>query len=85
MGWRLTDHLHADLPLDALEMAIWRRDLKDHPHRTLTKFVGVFPGAGIACESPFRRHDHAGFRAFDQPGTVQVADHAAALHQNADT
>ncbi|MGW4966938.1 hypothetical protein ACWEPL_57785 [Nonomuraea sp. NPDC004186] len=48
MGWRLTDHLHADLPLDVLEMAIWRRDLKDHPHRTLTKFVGVFPGAGIA-------------------------------------
>ncbi len=25
VGWRLTDHLRTDLPLDALEMAIWRR------------------------------------------------------------
>ncbi len=25
VGWRLADHLRTDLPLDALEMAIWRR------------------------------------------------------------
>ncbi|NUP17692.1 MAG: IS3 family transposase [Streptomyces sp.] len=25
VGWRLTDHLRTDLPLDALEMALWRR------------------------------------------------------------
>ena len=25
VGWRLTDHLRTDLPLDTLEMAIWRR------------------------------------------------------------
>ncbi|WP_411268450.1 IS3 family transposase [Nonomuraea sp. PA05] len=25
VGWQLTDHLRTDLPLDALEMAIWRR------------------------------------------------------------
>ena len=25
MGWRVSDSLHADLALDALEMAIWRR------------------------------------------------------------
>ncbi|MFI6742337.1 hypothetical protein ACIBI9_56330, partial [Nonomuraea sp. NPDC050451] len=32
---------------------------------------GYFLGAGIACESPFRQHDHAGFRASNQPGLVQ--------------
>ncbi|GII55629.1 hypothetical protein Pth03_40180 [Planotetraspora thailandica] len=25
VGWRLTDHLRTDLPLDALEIALWRR------------------------------------------------------------
>ena len=27
VGWQITDHLRTDLVLDALEMAIWRRDL----------------------------------------------------------
>ncbi len=27
VGWQLADHLRTDLVLDALEMAIWRRDL----------------------------------------------------------
>lgn len=33
VGWRLADHLRTDLPLDALEMAIWRRSSQlDGPH-----------------------------------------------------
>jgi len=30
VGWQLADHLRTDLPLDALEMAIWQRD-RDRP------------------------------------------------------
>ena len=29
VGWRVSDSLHADLALDALEMAIWRRQRQD--------------------------------------------------------
>jgi putative transposase len=29
VGWQIADHLRTDLVLDALEMAIWRRDLTD--------------------------------------------------------
>jgi len=29
VGWQLASHLRTDLPLDALEMAIWRRQLRD--------------------------------------------------------
>jgi putative transposase len=29
VGWQITDHLRTDLVLDALEMAIWRRDVTD--------------------------------------------------------
>jgi len=28
VGWQLADHLRTDLPLDALEMAIWQRDVQ---------------------------------------------------------
>ena len=28
VGWQLANHLRTDLPLDALEMALWRRDLR---------------------------------------------------------
>jgi putative transposase len=27
VGWQLANHLRTDLVLDALEMALWRRDL----------------------------------------------------------
>jgi putative transposase len=30
VGWQLADHLRTDLPLDALEMAMWQRD-RDRP------------------------------------------------------
>src|SRR5205085_3935728 len=29
VGWQIADHLRTDLVLDALEMAIWRRDVTD--------------------------------------------------------
>lgn len=35
---------------------------------------GYFLGAGIAFDSPFRQHDHAGFRAFKKVGAVQTLD-----------
>ncbi len=28
MGWQLATHMRTDLPLDALEMALWRRGIK---------------------------------------------------------
>jgi putative transposase len=28
VGWQLATHLRTDLPLDALEMALWRRGIK---------------------------------------------------------
>jgi putative transposase len=31
VGWQLADHLRTDLPLDALEMALWQRS-RDRPH-----------------------------------------------------
>jgi putative transposase len=27
VGWRLAGHMRTDLPLDALEMALWQRDV----------------------------------------------------------
>jgi len=28
VGWRIAEHLRTELPLDALEMALWRRRIK---------------------------------------------------------
>jgi transposase InsO family protein len=28
VGWRLAGHMRTDLPLDALEMALWQRDVQ---------------------------------------------------------
>ena len=28
VGWRLASHMRTDLPLDALEMALWQRDVQ---------------------------------------------------------
>jgi putative transposase len=28
VGWRLAGHMRTDLPLDALEMALWQRDVR---------------------------------------------------------
>jgi transposase InsO family protein len=30
VGWQLADHLRTDLPLDALETAMWQRDRTGH-------------------------------------------------------
>ncbi|MFF1605162.1 transposase [Streptomyces mirabilis] len=29
VGWQLATHMRTDLPLDALEMALWRRGIKE--------------------------------------------------------
>ena len=29
IGWQTADHLHTDLPLKALEMALWNRNVHD--------------------------------------------------------
>ena len=66
VGWQLATHLRTDLPLDALEMAIWRRQLRDGEliHHSdagcqYTSFrytsrlaeVGVMPSIGSVADS----------------------------------
>lgn len=57
VGWALSTHLKTELPLDALEMAIWRRDaaldgLVHHSDRgsqyTSIRYTERLDGAGIA-------------------------------------
>jgi transposase InsO family protein len=42
VGWQLASHLRTDLALDALEMAIWRRDaaLDRLVHHSDSEYVG---------------------------------------------
>lgn len=47
VGWQVADHLRTDLPLDALEMAIWQRDRDRPPGRQRTE-----PGRLIDHLSP---------------------------------
>jgi transposase InsO family protein len=66
VGWQLASHLRTDLPLDALEMAIWRRQLRSgelvhhsDPGCQYTSFrytsrlaeVGVLPSIGSVADS----------------------------------
>lgn len=66
VGWQLAGHLRTDLPLDALEMAIWRRELRggELVHHSdagcqYTSFrytsrltqVGVMPSIGSVADS----------------------------------
>jgi putative transposase len=43
VGWQLANHLRTDLPLDALEMALWRRDLR-HGELVHHSDAGCQPG-----------------------------------------
>ncbi|MEV1000044.1 IS3 family transposase [Nonomuraea sp. NPDC050202] len=60
VGWRLTDHLRTDLPLDALEMALWRRGGQAGP------LNGLVHHSDRGCQGGFNRSsqhlDHGGVR-----------------------
>lgn len=50
VGWRLAGHMRTDLPLDALEMALWQRDVQDgqlvhHSDRGTQPCPSVTPNA----------------------------------------
>ncbi len=52
VGWRVSNSLHADLALDALEMAIWRRqrqDLTGLNHHSDRGVQGGFKGSWQQC------------------------------------
>jgi hypothetical protein len=39
VGWRLAGHMRTDLPLDALEMALWQRDVCSETWSTTRKIA----------------------------------------------
>ena len=64
VGWQIADHLRTDLVLDALEMAIWRRDLTvgADPSQRRRLPVHEFPLLGPAHRGRDRRVDRIGRR-----------------------
>jgi putative transposase len=60
VGWRLADHLRTDLPLDALEMALWQRQVhkgqtvhhSDHGSQYLSiRYTATLAAAGVNCSA----------------------------------
>jgi putative transposase len=60
VGWRLADHMRTDLPLDALEMALWQRQVhkgqtvhhSDHGSQYLSiRYTATLSAAGVNCSA----------------------------------
>jgi putative transposase len=60
VGWRLADHMRTDLPLDALEMALWQRRVhkgqtihhSDHGSQYLSiRYTATLAAAGLNCSA----------------------------------
>jgi putative transposase len=66
IGWQTADHLRTDLPLDALEMALWNRNIHDGQtvhhsdagsqyrsirYTTRLSDVGIMPSVGTVADS----------------------------------
>ena len=66
IGWQTADHLRTDLPLDALEMALWNRNVHDGQtvhhsdagsqyrsirYTTRLSDVGIMPSVGTVADS----------------------------------
>jgi putative transposase len=60
VGWRLADHMRTDLPLDALEMALWQRQVRkgqtihhsDHGSQYLSiRYTATLAAAGVNCSA----------------------------------
>ncbi len=60
VGWRLADHMRTDLPLDALEMALWQRQVhkgqaihhSDHGSQYLSiRYTATLAAAGVSCSA----------------------------------
>jgi putative transposase len=60
VGWRLADHLRTDLPLDALEMALWQRQVhkgqtvhhSDHGSQYLSiRYTATLAAVGVNCSA----------------------------------
>jgi putative transposase len=60
VGWRLADHMRTDLPLDALEMALWQRKVhkgqtvhhSDHGSQHLSiRYTATLAAAGVNCSA----------------------------------
>lgn len=60
VGWRLADHMRTDLPLDALEMALWQRQVhkgqtihhSDHGSQYLSiRYTATLAAAGVNCSA----------------------------------
>jgi transposase InsO family protein len=52
VGWQLADHLRTDLPLDALEMAMWQRDGDRPPGRQRPERGGLIHHSDHAVNTP---------------------------------
>jgi len=60
VGWRIADHMRTDLPLDALEMALWQRRIhegqtihhSDHGSQYLSiRYTTTLSVAGVNCSA----------------------------------
>jgi putative transposase len=60
VGWRLADHMRTGLPLDALEMALWQRQVhkgqtihhSDHGSQYLSiRYTATLAAAGLNCSA----------------------------------
>ncbi|WP_433337571.1 IS3 family transposase [Spirillospora sp. CA-294931] len=59
VGWQLADHLRTDLPLDALEMAMWQRDRDRPPSRQRPERGSLIHHSDRGCQyTSFRYATH---------------------------
>ncbi|MFD4533505.1 transposase [Kitasatospora sp. NPDC058397] len=87
MGWQIADHMHTDLPLDALEMALWRQKIKKgadliHHSARGSQYVsiryterlaevGASPSVGSVADS----YDNAMAEALNGTFKVELIEH----------
>ncbi|MGX4694682.1 IS3 family transposase [Streptomyces sp. JNUCC 63] len=67
VGWQAATHMRADLPLDALEMALWRQKIKkdaDLIHHSDSEYVECWMSPGFLARTAT---DARGYRCRDAP------------------
>jgi transposase InsO family protein len=96
IGWQTADHLRTDLPLDALEMALWNRNVHDGQtvhhsdagsqyrsirYTTRLSDVGIMPSVGTVADS----YDNAMAEALNGTFKAELIDRCGPWKTRAQT
>jgi len=96
IGWQTADHLRTDLPLEALEMALWNRNVQDGQtvhhsdagcqytsirYTTRLSDVGIMPSVGTVADS----YDNAMAEALNGTFKAELIDRCGPWKSRAQT